>query len=181
VDSIDSGAVDIRRADAADADHIAMAHVDSIRSIGPRFYPLATVNAWAAGLTAALYVRAMEAGEAFYIAVGAIDGRPAVLGFATHRVDDHEHGTSVYVRGRAARRGLGSALYRRAEADAVAAGASSLQVDASLAAVEFYRANGFEAVGRGTHLLSSGAPMACVYMRKVLPATRQSATVSNTP
>jgi putative acetyltransferase len=172
MDAINAGAVQIRRADATDAEGIAAAHLDSIRSIGPRFYPPATVNAWGAGLTPALYLQAMDAGEVFYIALGAIDGQPAVLGFATHRVDGHEHGTAVYVRGRAARRGLGAALYRRAEADAVAAGATSIQVDASLAAVEFYRANGFEEVGRGTHRLSSGAPMACVYMRKILPATR---------
>ena len=68
----------------------------------------------------------MEAGEVFFIALGAIDGTPAVLGFATHRLDGAQHGTSVYVRGNAARRGIGSALFRLAQADAIARGATSI-------------------------------------------------------
>jgi putative acetyltransferase len=110
----------------------------------------------------------MNRGEVFYIAIGEIDGRPAILGFASHRVDGTRHGTAVYIRGGAARRGIGSALFQLAEAHAVAAGASCIDVDASLAAVEFYQMNGFEVVGRGDHPLSSGQRMACVFMRKPL-------------
>jgi hypothetical protein len=33
---------------------------------------------------------------------------------------------------------------------------------------QFYKANGFEEVGRGQHRLWSGRPMACVFMRKEL-------------
>jgi len=32
----------------------------------------------------------------------------------------------------------------------------------------YYKANGFEEVGRGQHRLASGRPMACVFMRKTL-------------
>lgn len=63
---------------------------------------------------------------------------------------------------------------RSAEASAAAAGATSIDIDASLAAVEFYEANGFEEVGRGEHRLSSGRSMACVFMRKNLAATGSS-------
>jgi ribosomal protein S18 acetylase RimI-like enzyme len=93
-----------------------------------------------------------------------------VLGFSSHRIDGNEHGTAVYVREDAARRGIGSALFRAAEASAVAAGATRIDIDASRAAVEFYKANGFEEVGRGEHRLSSGRSMACVFMRKNLAA-----------
>jgi putative acetyltransferase len=113
-------------------------------------------------------VRAMERGEIFYIAVGTLDGKSAVLGFASHRVEASQHRTAVYVRGAASRCGLGSALFRLAEAEAVTAGASSIHVDASLAAVEFYQANGFEEVARGQHQLRSGRSMPCVLMRKDL-------------
>lgn len=157
-----------RRANLSDADDIAVAHRDSIRSIGPRVYPPGVVDDWGAGLTGDLYVKAMEGGEVFFIAIGEIDGKPAVLGFATHRIDGAQHGTSVYVRGMAARRGIGSALFRLAEADAIANGATSIQVDASLAAVEFYKANGFDEVARGETRLMSGRPIACVYMQKTL-------------
>jgi putative acetyltransferase len=155
-----------RRANPADADDIAAAHLDSIRSIGPRLYPAEVVDDWAAGVSADLYIRAMKRGEVFFIALGIIDGRRAVLGFSSHRVHGGEHRTAVYVRGSAARQRIGSALFRLAEADAVAGGAHAIHVDASLAAVEFYRANGFVEVGRGEHKLRSGRLMPCVFMEK---------------
>lgn len=160
---------EIRRAEPSDANDIAMAHRDSIRSIGPKFYPPEVIDAWAAGLTGDVYVKAMEGGEVFFIAIGEIGSRPAVLGFATdYLIDDARHGTSVYVRGVAERRGIGSALLRSAELEAIAKGAKSMQVEASLAGVEFYRANGFEEVARGETRLMSGRPIACVFMWKTL-------------
>ena len=99
-----------------------------------------------------------------------MDGEPVVLGFATHRVDDAQDGTSVYVRGGAARQGIGTALLRLAEAHALSHGAMSLQIQASLAGVEFYKANGFEEIGRGEAHLMSGTSMPCVFMRKFLAA-----------
>ena len=160
--------IQIRRAHPGDAEAIALAHLDSIRSIGPRFYAADVVEAWGAGLTPKIYVRAMEGGEAFFIATGQLDGRPAVLGFSTHRVDDAQDGASVYVRGRMARRGIGTTLLRAAEAHAFAHGATTIQIQASLAGVEFYQANGFDEIGRGEALLMSGRSMACVFMRKFL-------------
>lgn len=162
----------IRRAGPSDASAIAAAHVDSIRAIGPLFYPSEIVSHWGARLTPDVYVRAMAGGEVFWIATDDQDGNAEVLGFSTHRIDGDDHGTAVYVRGKAARRGIGSALFRSAEAAAIAAGATSIHVDASLAAVEFYKANGFEETGRGEHRLPSGQPMACVFMRKSLPTQR---------
>jgi GNAT superfamily N-acetyltransferase len=126
------------------------------------------VEAWASGLTPDVYVKAMAGGEAFFVATGYILGEPAVLGFSTHRVDDARDGTSVYVRGEAARRGIGTALLRLAEEHALAHGATSIHIQASLAGVEFYKANGFDELGRGEALLISGQSMPCVFMRKVL-------------
>jgi hypothetical protein len=84
--------VQTHRAHSGDAEAIALAHVDSIRSIGPTFYPPSMVEEWAAGLTPNIYVKAMEAGEAFFVATGHIDGQPVVLGVSTHRVDDAQDG-----------------------------------------------------------------------------------------
>jgi GNAT superfamily N-acetyltransferase len=166
------GEVQTRRAHARDAEAIAVAHLDSIRSIGPAFYPLDVVDAWSTGLTPDIYVKAMESGEAFFIATGYVDGEAAVLGFSTHRVDDAQDGASVYVRGQAARQGVGTALLRLAEEHALAHGATSIQIQASLAGVEFYKANGFNEIGRGEALLMSGRSMACVLMRKLLTQAR---------
>jgi len=53
----------------------------------------------------------------------------------------------VYAGGRAARRGV--SLHRFAEADAIAKEAASIQIDASLAAVDFHRALVRRPPGRG--------------------------------
>jgi ribosomal protein S18 acetylase RimI-like enzyme len=161
--------VETRRALPSDADAIAVAHRDSIRSIGPGFYPPHVVDDWAEGLTGDVYVKAMERGEIFIIAVGSIDGEPAVLGFASdYCIEGSQHGTSVYVRGTAARQGIGSALLSLAEAEAAARGATSVRIEASLAGVEFYKANGYHEIARGETRLMSGRPIACVFMRKWL-------------
>ncbi len=165
----------MREATASDADDIGEAHLDSIRSLGPAYYPPTVVDDWAAGLTGEVYVNAMNGGEVFFIATAAIEGKPAVLGFASdYCISGLLHGASVYVRGVAARRGIGSALLRLAEAHALAGGATTIQVEASLAGVEFYKANGFVEVSRGETRLMSGRAIASVVMRKtILPGSLQ--------
>jgi putative acetyltransferase len=160
--------IETRKAHPGDADAILAAHLDSIRSIGPRFYSPEIVEAWSAGLTRDVYADAMEGGEVFFIAIGPIHGESAVLGFASHRVDDAQDGASVYVRGIAARRGIGTKLLRLAEDHARARGAASINIQASLAGVPFYLANGFEEVGRGEAVLMTGRSMPCVFMRRLL-------------
>jgi GNAT superfamily N-acetyltransferase len=106
--------------------------------------------------------------EVFFIATGRIEGEPAVLGFSSHRVDDAQDGVSVYVRGEAARRGIGTALLRFAEEHALAHGANSIEIQASLPGVAFYRANGFVECGHGEARLMSAQSLPCVFMRKSL-------------
>lgn len=160
--------VTVRRATEEDAAAIALAHLDSIRSLGAGFYPPDVVEAWSEGLTSSLYRDAMRGGEAFFIAIGQLEGQQVVLGFATHRVDDAQDGASVYVRGRVARQGIGTALLRLAEEHARDRKAESIQIQASLAGVEFYKANGFEELERREAVLTSGKSMPCVLMRKQL-------------
>ena len=160
--------VEIRRAEPADADAIAAAHLDSIRSIGPRYYEPAIVHDWGGRVEAGLYLRAMARGEVFFVAIDARDAAHTVLGFSSHHQSGPDHGIGVYVRGSAARCGVGSALLRAAEAEARARGASSLEIDASLAAVDVYTRHGFIETGRGSHRLWSGRSMPCVFMTKPL-------------
>ena len=162
--------VELRRARPADAEAMAAAHVDSIRSLGPAGYTADAVDAWAAAVRPQMYLDAMAAGEVFFIAVAvavAVAER-SVLGFASDRPDEQHDGASVYVRGAAARRGLGSALWRLAEDHARARGAAAITVEASLVAESFYRRHGFEELSRGVALLGNGAEMPCIVMRKTL-------------
>ena len=162
-----TGDLQTRRAEEVDVDAIGVAHRDSIRSIGPRFYSPAVVDDWEDCVTGGLYLAAMRRGEVFFIATDNIDDTAVVLGFASdYPIEGTRYGTSVYVRGASARRGIGSRLLALAEADAVSRGATSLHIEASLAGVDFYRANGFVEVGRGDTHLQSGRPIACVFMRK---------------
>jgi GNAT superfamily N-acetyltransferase len=164
-------AFEIRRAVPADVDGIAMAHRDSIQSIGPAFYPPEVVEYWQEAITGELYVKAMGVGEVFFIAVGDAGADGAVLGFASdYCIDGSKHGSSVYVRGRSARQGIGSALLARAERHAVSNGATTIEIEASLAGVAFYKANGFVEIGRGKARLTTGRSMDCVFMRKDLAA-----------
>ncbi len=160
--------VRVRPARPADAEAIAAAHIDSIRTLGPSFYPPDIVETWGMGLTPDIYIKAMKGGEVFFVAIGELDGASQVLGFSSHRVDDAEDGVSVYVRGDAARRGVGTALLRAAEEHARAHGATTIQIQASLAGVEFYKANGFEETVHGEARLMSGRSMPSVFMRKRL-------------
>jgi putative acetyltransferase len=159
---------EIRSAAADDADAIAAAHIDSIETIGPRFYGAAVVRDWRSRIDPRMYVKAMAGGEMFFVAAASQDGRREVLGFSSHHVADAQHGVGVYVRGIATRRGIGSALLRVAESSAIAAGAASVRLDSSLAAVEFYKAHGFIETGRGEHPLGPGRSMTCVFMHKNL-------------
>jgi putative acetyltransferase len=156
--------VKIRPATEADVDAIAEAHVDSILTLGPAAYDPAIVNAWATPRSGASYLKAMQRGETFFVAVE----RDVVLGFSSHRVDGDRHRTAIYVRGIAARRKIGSRLLGRAIDAARSLGASDVWVDASLLAVPFYRQNGFTDLGPGTHRMPSGLEMQCVYMKKTL-------------
>jgi len=162
-------AFETRRADPSDADDIALAHRDSIRSIGPAFYPPHVVDDWAEGLAPEMYRDAMARGEVFFIASGSVDGKNVVLGFASdYGIEGSTHGASVYVRGVAARCGIGAALFRLVESHAIARGATIIQVEASLPGIEFYKALGFREHGRGAAYLRSGRPIACAFMRKDL-------------
>lgn len=163
--------LEIRRAERSDVDEIALAHRDSIQSIGPAYYPREIVAHWQEAIEGQLYLDAMDAGEVFFIAIGQIAGRSVVLGFASdYIIEGRKHGTSVYVRGRSARRGIGSALLAKAEAHAISSGATSIEIEASLAGVAFYKANGYLEAGRGETRLTTGRSMECVRMRKDLSA-----------
>lgn len=155
-----------RIATPADADAIASLHLDSIRTIGPRFYAADVVDAWASAVTPALYVSAMAAGEVFFVALESGDDK-RLVGFSSHLVTDGVHGVSVYVRGSVERRGVGSTLLRLAEARAAAEGAREIEILASLPGLPFYSRHGFHAVGpRDVTFGSRVVP--CIAMRKTL-------------
>ena len=159
--------LDTRRALRSDAAAMAAAHRDSIESLGPAFYPPAAIDTWLAAVSPALYLDAMDRGEIFFIATDIVGGQDVVLGFSSeYRSEGSTHGISVYVRGSAARHGLGSALLRLAEAHAVEQGATCIQIDASLSGVDFYKTHGYRELRRSEVCWATGGAVACVVMCK---------------
>ena len=91
-----------------------------------------------------------------------------LLGFSGYSLEDGKHQVGVYVRGSAARMGVGSALLAAAEAVAKNRGAAEIHLDSALGALAFYCANGYAEIGDGEHKMRSGRIMPCVFMKKIL-------------
>jgi putative acetyltransferase len=161
--------LDFRRATEFDVEAVADAHRDSILELGLQAYSAAIVGEWAGVVSPGLYLKAMGRGEVFFIATGTVGGHTMVLGFSSdYVINGTTHGTSVYVRSVAARRRIGSRLLELAESFGRARGATAVQIEASLNAVEFYTRHGFVETARGEVALPSGFQMPCVFMRKEL-------------
>ena len=75
---------------------------------------------------------------------------------------------ACYVMPEKGRTGVGRVIVAQLEYIARAEGAPFLIVESSLSAVSFYEALGYEGLRPGEHVLSSGAAMAAVIMRKAL-------------
>jgi GNAT superfamily N-acetyltransferase len=161
--------LDFRSATESDVDGIADAHRDSILQLGSKYYVPVIVNEWAAVVNPRLYLDAIGRGEVFFIATGRVAEHPMVLGFSSdYVITGTTHGTSAYVRPVAARRRVGSRLLALAESFGRARGATAIQIEGSLGAIEFYQRHGFVETARGDVALPSGFAMPCVFMRKEL-------------
>lgn len=77
---------------------------------------------------------------------------------------------AVYVHPRAGRQGVGALIIRELERRAIVRQVPSLELVASLNAVEFYRREGYEVLSHGSHRLANGQEMPRVQMRKSLKA-----------
>jgi putative acetyltransferase len=161
--------LEFRRATKSDVEGIADAHRDSILQLGSQYYEPAIVNEWARVVHPGIYLDAMDRGEIFFIATGAVARNRLILGFSSdYVISGTTHGTSAYVRPVAARRRIGSRLLAMAGTFGRARGATAVQIEASLGAVEFYKRHGFAETERGGVALPSGFQMPCVFMRKEL-------------
>jgi putative acetyltransferase len=155
--------VQIRLATPEDADAIAEAHMHSIRTLGPQGYPPEVVADWGKHRDGSRYLEAMKSGEVFFLA---ISPDKKCLGFSSLRKMDGNWRIAVYVQGNAARKGVGRKLINAAEILAQERKAEFIILDASLVAVPFYKACGYQELGPGPHRILSGLEMQCVKMRK---------------
>ncbi len=149
-----SPTIHIRTAAESDLPALAAAHRASILEIAPEFYAPEIIAYWGRERPLEPYREAMrDKGETYFIAEGA-EQPGHVLGFSSHRFRDDRHNLEgFYVRGTAARRGIGTRLLTAVEDFARARGATELHVEGALSAEAFYRARGFAERARLTHAM----------------------------
>lgn len=154
--------VRIRPATLDDASALVPVHHAAIDALPGTHYTAETRAAWKAAVTE----EAMRQGLAHdATATFVAEGDNRLVGFSTLQVPEV---TAVYVHPAAQNRGVGTALLRAVEAGARIRDVQTLTVSASLNAVGFYEAHGYERVGRGTIDLDEDHAIRCVHMEKTL-------------
>ena len=155
----------VRQATEADFDPLAAVHKDSIRVICSPFYSNEVIEEWITPINREKYLDAVAQGATIFVA----EDDTGLLGFSeVHRVKGNEYNAAVFVSGTVTRKGVGSALYRAAESEALRAGAESIALNSSLAAIAFYEKNGFRKLQSGHSEMPSGTKMEFVRMSKSL-------------
>jgi putative acetyltransferase len=180
----------VRPATRADVEAVYDLHVASIRAFGPESYDERQVTAWAETEFRGPDEHYPVGDPGHHFVVARVD-RPqagpqnraasetnrelagALAGFGHLAVDAREV-QAVYVHPEHAQVGVGSALLAHLEGVAYGLDLSELDLTASLNAVPFYEAAGYERVREDVHETSGGgveAELDVVVMRKVLPPT----------
>lgn len=150
----------VREAESSDAEAVRNVHYDSIKGLGAQAYSREQVDAWARGCESADYTAAIEADELEYV-VAEIEGDVVAFGSLKRATPDESDAdvdaeiTAVYVRPTVAREGVGTRVYSELERRARTQGVQTLGLSASLNAVPFYEAHGYERVRERAHEFSS--------------------------
>lgn len=157
--------VRVRPMTRSDASRVARVHEAAARAGAAEAYP--EPGAWVRERNAADYVPSLEDPEqVMYVASV---GEP-VVGFGTAACADGVV-RAVYVEPEAEGQGVGTALLRRVEGTLRRAGHDMARLTASINAVGFYEAHGYESVERTT-LDEADVHFPVVEMRKQLPPDR---------
>jgi GNAT superfamily N-acetyltransferase len=151
----------VRRAAAGDASQICSLHRASIRQLCSTAYTAAEIAAWVEPLEPQRYLPLMRQFE-FYVVED-----EEVVGFLILDLDSAEL-NALYLHPRAVGRGIGRRLVALAEDRARQTGLRKLRLKATLNAVGFYQACGFERVCASRCEHPSGQELACIEMTKTL-------------
>ncbi|ERG88983.1 MAG: acetyltransferase [halophilic archaeon J07HX5] len=167
----------IRDATVTDTKQIRTLHRTAIEQLGGQAYTDTQVTAWARGCSSAQYAPAIEAdGVVFLVADRGTD----ITAFGSVRLSPPEayHAsadaelTGLYVNPSTARSGVGTQVCTELERRAAGQGVETISLSASLNAVPFYTAQGYDRVQTHTHEFSphvgTGVTGEIVEMRKEL-------------
>lgn len=151
----------IRQAVASDVEAIMVIHVAAIRETCSSAYEPEEIAAWASGgMNPERYLPGISQGRVL-VAVE----ESAVLAFSEFDATTGEV-LGMFVAPAHLRRGIGRLLLQTVEATAVQRGVTRLQLQSTLNAIEFYRANGFVVDEMSLFRLRSGVSVPCAVMHK---------------
>ena len=144
-----------------DLEQMAELHRDAIVTQAPAFYPPEIVALWGKERDPQKYWDIYKQGESFWVAEEQGTGR--LLGFSSHAQgaqayqdpDDVHRLHACYVRGDAAGKGVGKALYQAVEDHVRQLGATELKLESSLVAEHFYESLGFQELQRSSRPLDA--------------------------
>ena len=154
----------IRQFAVSDAEAWLDVHRASVRAIAAGDYSQAVIDAWAPPIGAGM-IEYLQVGRSGTKIVAEFDGE--IAGIGELGLDKSEL-RACYVSPHFTRRGVGRALAAQLEALARNDGVTALSLASTVTAEPFYARLGYAVTGRGTHVLHTGEPMACVFMRKSL-------------
>jgi len=163
--------MEIRPATAEDAEAVADAHHAAIEVLGAAVYDDQQVAAWSAGRSPDDYEFGGDDRDVF---VAEIDGTVRGFGWLSHEPGEHLTAdvdgevTGMYVHPDVAREGVGSALLDRLETSARERELGALGMWASMNAVPFYEAQGYERVAERVHEFGGGVTGRVLELRKDL-------------
>jgi putative acetyltransferase len=161
----------VREAVPEDASSIRDVHLASIEGLGSTEYDDELVSAWAHDRDPEEYP--IESADA-YIAVAERDGHIVGFGITNPDVGDYLETTvdgeitAMYVHPPVTRQGIGTRIYAELESEAHRNNVESLGLWASVNAVPFYQAQGYQRVTEHTHEFSDGVERTVVEMAKTL-------------
>lgn len=153
--------VSIRVATDADREAIYAIHTASIQNLGSTEYSMAQIDAWDSYPSPDSYDIGDETMPFLVAEIG-----DELAGFAQLDLDAAEL-DKLYVHPDHARCGVGTALMKRVETTAADAGLGTLEIAASLNAVPFYGAMGYE-IQDGVMKTLQGIEFPCAVMDKPL-------------
>lgn len=156
--------IKIREATKEDAEEILEVHSNSIRGLGHTHYTEEEIDAWDHDRSPEKYHESIEDTSSHMLVAEEND---KIVGFGSVDTQDEEV-TAIYVSPEHARGGVGSELLGRIEEIAVEHGLESLELVASLNAVEFYKEEGYTSVEVSSHTFEGGTEIECIRMRKEL-------------
>jgi len=144
----------IREAVPDDSEDVRDVHLASIMELGGQRYDNTQVEAWAHDRDPDEYP--ITSGETYFLVAERND---QIVGFGQMKPEADEYFestvggeiTAVYVRPSVSRQGIGTRIYTELEDEARRRGVTSLGLWASLNAVPFYEAQGYQRVTEHSH------------------------------